>query len=49
MKKKKVPLHETFRIQPGLTKEEAMKVAPKPKYDRRGFHYDSFTGKVTYT
>jgi hypothetical protein len=47
--RKPVPAHETFTIAKGLTREQAVKVAPKPKNDRRGFSYDSKTGKVIYT
>lgn len=36
---------QPFRISPGLSREEAMVKAPRPKNDARGFSYDRITGR----
>ena len=45
---KKAPTKESFTISKNLTRDEAIKKAPKPKYDRRGFNYDPKTGKGSW-
>ena len=40
---------ETFQLEKGLTREQAVKSCPKPKHDHRGFAYDPKTGKVVLT
>lgn len=39
---------ETYYIEKGLSYEEAIKKAPKPKRDARGINYNPKTGKFTY-